>query len=267
MDEAQTGTRQPSAGQLLARARARWPRVSVSEEELAAALDRASAGGKAAAHAEDLFLAIALARREPAALQAFEESVLPQARAALKARRMRDEAVEEALQQLRERLFVFGHIADYSGRGPLASWTRMAAVRLALNLSRGKAAQADEAGLDELVAPGIAPELALLKARHRPEFKSCFEQAFQALDDRARTALRLSLLEGLTTTQLARMFRVDGSTVRRWLAEARQQLLAKTRELLRDRLGLEQSELDSLIGLLLTQLDDSVRRILGASSR
>jgi RNA polymerase sigma-70 factor (ECF subfamily) len=247
-----------------AQARAAWPSLAVSEEEFCAAAR--SRGAEGELHAEDLLLALACGSRRPEALEAFERTVMPHARAALLARREASEAVEEALQQLRERLFVAGKIAEYSGRGPLASWARMAAVRLSLNLKRGKAPQpTGDAGLSQVMAPAIAPEFGFVKAAHRGDFKLCFEQAFNALPERARAVLRLNLLESLSTAQIAKVYRVDGSTVRRWLAEARETLLKETRALLQRRLGLEAGELDSLIGLLLTQLDESVRRIVGGA--
>ena len=46
-------------------------------------------------------------------------------------------------QRLRERLFVGSdgepaRLASYSGRGPLGTWVRIAAIRLALNLRRSE---------------------------------------------------------------------------------------------------------------------------------
>ncbi|HCF60833.1 MAG TPA: transcriptional regulator [Myxococcales bacterium] len=218
--------------------------------------------------AEDLCLATACARGEPAALALFERQLVPDARAALLARRLSPETVEDALQALRQKLFVGGagpgKIADYSGRGPLATWVRMAAIRTALNLVREtrRDVPIEQAPLAALAMPAAPPELGFVKARYRGDFKACFEAAFAALEPRGRTLLKLQLIDGLTTTKIARIYRVDASTVRRWLIEARRALLEGTRSALAQRLNLDAGELDSLVAALVTQLDESVRRIL-----
>jgi len=262
-------------GELLERARERWPGVGLGDGSFAQSLADRLPRGEAALTAlsglcaEDCFLAAACAAGDPAALGHFERRILPEARAALLARRLRPDEVEEALQQLRGRLFVGesgpGKIADYAGRAPLAAWVRMAAVRTALNLNRG--ARRAEVGLDEapahaLSVPVAPPEFAYVKARYRGQFKAGFEEAFAALEPRQRTLLKLQLVDGLTTTQIGRAYRVDASTVRRWLIDARGRLLEGTRTRLSARLGLADGEVESLLALLVTQLDQSVRRIL-----
>jgi RNA polymerase sigma-70 factor (ECF subfamily) len=51
--------------------------------------------------------------------------------------------------------------------------------------------------------------------------------------------------------------------VQRWLVELRESLLVRTREGLRARLALSPSELDSLLGLVDSQLSVSLYRVLG----
>jgi RNA polymerase sigma-70 factor (ECF subfamily) len=53
-------------------------------------------------------------------------------------------------------------------------------------------------------------------------------------------------------------FDVSVRTVQRWLASAEQQLLAGVRQVLRERLELRASELDSLLGLVRSQLSVSL---------
>ena len=263
---------EPALADVLLQARAAWPSLALDDaafvEDLAAHLPPGEplAPALRALHAADLFLAAACRRSDPKALGEFERRVLVEARSALIARRLNAQTVEEALQLLRQRLFVAGptpgKIADYSGRGPLVAWVRMAAVRIALNLSRGRGAQPEELP-SQLAAPAAPPELGYIKARYRGDFKAAFEGAFASLSARERTLLRLNLLDGLSTAKMARVYRADASTVRRWLADARRRLLEQTRKQLADRLDASERELESMMGLLVTQLEDSVRRILG----
>jgi RNA polymerase sigma-70 factor (ECF subfamily) len=261
--------------QALARAHRAWPSLALADaefvgdlaERLPASVDLVDA--VRALCAEDLFLASLCRRGDPRALEEFERRVMPEARAALLIRRQPPEVVEEALQVLRARLFVAeggaAKIGGYSGRGPLGAWVRMAALRTALNLTRGRAGRDhDELRASRLEAPAVSPELGFLKARYRGDFKAAFEAAFAGLSTRERTLLRLSLLDGLSTAQLGRIYRADPSSVRRWLAETRRRLLEGTRRELAARLDASERELDSIMGLLVTQLEDSVRRILGA---
>ena len=261
-------------GDALARARRAWPGLTLPDAEFVSDLaERLPASERPAEAvralcAEDLFLAGSCRRGDARALAEFERRVLPQARAALLTRRESPESVDEALQALRARLFVGspdapGKIAEYSGRGPLSAWVRMAAVRVALNLNRGKVVQAGTSLGSQLAAPATPPELGYVKARYRADFKAAFEASFASLPQRERTLLRLNLIDGLSTTKLARVYRADASTVRRWLADARKSLVEGTRRELAKRLHASERELESIIGLLVTQLEDSVQRILG----
>jgi len=258
-----TTTRTPSEAlhRLAEEARAAWPGVAFEAREF---LESVTVGFEGEGlHTADLFLATACAHRAPGALEAFERSVVPEVRVALLARKESPEATEDALQLMRQRLFVDGRIADYGGRGSLATWAKMAAIRLALNQRRSTRREtlSDEMPTVSEV-PTAAAELGYIKARYRPGFKRAFEDAFAALEVRDRAVLRLVLVDGLKTSQVARMYKVDASTVRRWLADARQVLLARTRELVTERLGIEPAELDSLVGVLASQFEASVCRVL-----
>ncbi|MGC4113917.1 MAG: sigma factor-like helix-turn-helix DNA-binding protein [Myxococcales bacterium] len=260
--------------EVLENARATWPDVVLDDQAFFVDLAPQLPGGEKlsqsvrAVHAADLYLACACKRGDAKALAAFERRVLVEARSALLARRQSAAAVEEALQQLRARLFVGeagqpGKIAEYSGRGPLVAWVRMAAVRVSQNLARGGLDRGAEELQSQLAAPAAPPELGYIKARYRGDFKAAFEAAFASLSPRERTLLRLNLLDGLSTTKLAKVYRADASTVRRWLADARRALLDGTRKQLAGRLDASEKELQSMMDLLVTQLEDSVRRILG----
>ena len=58
------------------------------------------------------------------------------------------------------------------------------------------------------------------------------------------------------------MSQVHPTTVSRWLAVAREHVLAETRRRLRERLGISASEIESLMRILPSQLGLSLERLL-----
>src|ERR1700722_13903507 len=105
--------------------------ASCSRDRVPPALERA----------EDLALASAAGRGDTEALQALDALLVASVRRAV-ARIDRSPAFADLVaQELRTRLFVGPRprIADYAAGGPLSSWLRSAAARIALNLRRGRA--------------------------------------------------------------------------------------------------------------------------------
>jgi RNA polymerase sigma-70 factor (ECF subfamily) len=78
-----------------------------------------------------------------------------------------------------------------------------------------------------------------------------------------RTLLRLHYLDVLTLEKIARLFHVGRTTAHRWIADAREALLADTTRRVRELLVLSDSEVDSLLPLVASQLDVSLSRLLG----
>jgi RNA polymerase sigma-70 factor (ECF subfamily) len=220
-----------------------------------------------ALHVEDLYLAWALARGDGAAFARLERDfleVLPM--------QIRGASAEsgELEQLVRTRLFVAAEgqvprIKQYSGRGPFGGWLRVMATRCLLDLQRSR--QGDARAERELDSPGVPtdPELDYLKVRYASDFKQALEAALSGLDARQLTLLKLSFIEQLSTAAIGVMYGVSSRTVQRWLVDLRESVLLKTREGLRARLGLEPSELESLLGLVDSQLELSLHRVLGAS--
>jgi RNA polymerase sigma-70 factor (ECF subfamily) len=259
----------PALSALFTQAQGAHPQVVLSFEDFLAHAQARSfdAQGPQAAHAPDFFLACACAQGDRAALATLERHVLPAARDALLRRNIAPSMVDEVLQQLRERLLVPrgstpAKIAEYDGRGPLVAWVRTAAVRLALSELRSTRPSEE---LISAVVPAHHPELGGLREHHRAEFKAALESAFSSLEVRERTILRLHLLEGVGVEDIGRIHGVSRATMTRWLKAARDTLFERTREGLRTRLQLEDSEFQSLARTLLSQVDLSVRRLLDSS--
>jgi hypothetical protein len=75
--------------------------------------------------------------------------------------------------------------------------------------------------------------------------------------------LRVKYVKGWRLERVATMYRVSRATAARMVAAARDALSAETRRLLRERLALTPSELESLVQLLQSQLEVSLVRLLG----
>ena len=252
------------------RARAAWPDLELDESGFAAHVEERREGGETAAlYAGDLWLAYGCARGSDEAVAAFDREVLSQTGLLLGRMQPTPQLIDDVRQALREKLLVAPpdgrpRIADYAGRGPLLAWVRVAAVRTALDLLRANGARGGGGDVepDDLARDEDSPELDYLKERYRPQFKAAFQSALRGLDSEQRNVLRLHVVEGLNIDEIGALFKVHRSTVARWIAAARQQVLAGARAELRANLGLSAGEFDSLAGVVRSQLDLSVAGIL-----
>jgi RNA polymerase sigma-70 factor, ECF subfamily len=256
--------------ELIDRARAVWPELELDEAGFAAHV--ASVAGDTPVgdlHAGDLWLAFGCASGDAAALAAFDREVLSQTGMLLGRVQPKPELVDEVRQALRHKLLLAApgsrpRIAEYAGRGPLQAWVRVTAVRTALDLLRAQGVRsgADVEPDDLARDTSDSPELEYVKERYRPQFKAAFQDALRSLDAEQRNVLRLHVVEGLNIDEIGALFKVHRSTVARWIAAARNQVLAEARDRLRAELGLSAGEFDSLAGVVRSQLDLSVAKIL-----
>jgi len=74
--------------------------------------------------------------------------------------------------------------------------------------------------------------------------------------------LRLSVIERLGIDAIGAMFQVHRATAARWLVKVRSDLADRTREALARRIGAKPDEVDSLVGMLQSQVDVSINRAL-----
>ncbi len=220
-------------------------------------------------HGEDLYLACALSLGDPRAMAAFEARFLPEVAGYVAQIDRNPSFADDVRQNLREKLFVAEagdapKIAEYTGRGPLGAWLRISSVRIALNLRRRAKhnVEPDVEGGPQLRAPGPDPEIDYLKSRYRREFREAFQATITSLTGDERTVLRMHYIDGLTIDQIGGAYRVHRSTVARWLALSRDKIMEETKRLLTERLKVAPSEVDSLIGLVRSQLDVSIYKYL-----
>jgi RNA polymerase sigma-70 factor (ECF subfamily) len=218
-------------------------------------------------HAADLYLACACVAQVSEALDAFE-SYLHGAAKFIRHIDASPAFVDEVTQLVRSRLLVGqegapARLTQYGGRGPLSSWVGIAAQRTALSLVRGSHARL--ASNDQVVEDfpvGSDPELDYLKVRYRNEFRTALSQSIALLPARDRVILRLHVVDHVSHDRIAVMYRVNQSTVTRWIAQARDAIARNTQRILRDRLHIDTAEFESLAALVVSQLDLSLGRLL-----
>lgn len=160
------------------------------------------------------------------------------------------------------------YIAAYSGRGRLGGWMRVIAVHLALKSFRGQHRHRpfDEEELEQMVsAPelaGLSPEQEHMKVLYRAEFKEAFREAVGTLSDRDRALLRQHYLEGQNIDAIGEAFAVHRATAARWINKAREALIDAVRRTIVQHCRLDPESYESVVQLVRSQLDVSIRRLL-----
>lgn len=263
----------------LAEGRRAWPGIDVGADELAeyvrARLEPVTTEASFTdridgLHTADLFLACACARGDTAAIESFRRAFNRDLAALFARPDSRGTDREDLVQKLFERLFVAEggkppRITEYRGRGSMRTWLRVVALRVRLNAERrvsdkedGLASQAEQR-----LGDGVDPELDYLKAHYRDAFRKALADALGELSPADRNLLRLQLVHGLSATGIAGLHHVHRATAKRWLAAIRDRVLESTRSKLMDALRVESVELDSIMRLIGSRLEASVRRHLG----
>src|SRR5262249_5070934 len=96
----------------------------------------------------------------------------------------------------------------------------------------------------------------------RAEFERAMEDALLLLDERDRLLLRLQLVSQISVESIGKMYGVAQATASRWLASARDRVQTEVTRLLRRRLGASPAEIVSLAGVMASQIDLSISRLL-----
>jgi RNA polymerase sigma-70 factor, ECF subfamily len=215
--------------------------------------------------ASDLYLAAACTAGDQTAIAAFRDVVFPVIRPALVKLGVSPSTIDEAEQRVLVMILVGDPvrpaIASYGGRGRLRSWVRSIAVRTARRLAGITEGAADTAQdeLDQLTAGVHDPELAMLRERYRDQVRAALAETLASLAERQRNVLRQYYIDGLTIDQLAALYHVDRATTARWVIGARSAVLDGTRDRLRTVLGVTSEEVESILRLVRSQLELSLR--------
>ena len=258
---------------LLERAHAAWPELALADEPfLGFVAERIPPGAELGKLAElaaaDLYLAHGCASGEPRAVEQFAAKFFPVIERAVAQLEVPAAWVEDIRQTVYDKLFLAdaerpAAIRHYQGAGELATWVHVVAVRQTVDVLRKRNREQTIRELPEVVASDDDPELRFLKEKYGAEFKSVFEEVIARLSSKERNLLRYQLVAGLTLEQIAGFYRVNRSTVVRWLQSLREKLLEDTRAGLSKRLQLTQGEFVSLMRLIQSQLHVSIKRLLG----
>ncbi len=216
-----------------------------------------------AIHCSDVALALLATDGHHHALEIFDRLLRAQVRIAVANIDSSLAFCDEVAQVLRLRLLLGSPpgLSSYAGRGSLAAWLRVSALRAGLELRAQTHGDRDES-LMQRVTPERGPEFEFIRARYRTEFRSAFASALAALPAQTRNLLRLHYLEGISLLQMGKLYGLHRTTVARRLDEARQSLFDETRRLIFAKLAIGREEFEGLIALLRSQLDVSIRRLL-----
>ena len=247
----------------LAAARAAWPGVSVDAERFAHRLATKAAEGNAPPgqlHASDLYLACACADGDAAAIAAFERAFVRPVPEIVERAGYDAATADEVAQTLRDRLLVAEpgaqpRIAEYGGRGSLAGWIRMGALRLASNHRRGEAAHGRRTAPIEAAVDG---DIAVLRRQYQGAFDAAFRDALRALDPEESLMLRLHFAEGMNLDAMAAALGASRATIGRRVLSARRRVKDEMLALLRVRLEASETEIESLLDVVRSKLDVSL---------
>lgn len=254
-----------------AEAAAAWPTFQVDvgafEAYVLERLPEPSVEALGGLHTDDLYLACACAQGDAAAIAAFEKAFEAPIAAGLARLDKRGMQQDDVRQAIREKLFTGEHpkITDYGGRGRLRNWVKITVLRQRIDAVRREDARPDRVGHHSVPStPDVKrdPELAMMHGRYKQAFVEALPAAFAQLTAEQRTLLRQRLSDDLTTAQIAAIHGVHKATIKRWLADARERLLAAVRDHLGHELGLGRAEFESVMRLLQSDLDVSIRRYL-----
>ncbi len=259
---------------VLTLARAAWPDVELAPELFSTWISERTADGQRLSQlrTDDLFLACACSVGEPRALRYFEEQVLVHVDIVLRRMAMTAATIDETKQVLRRRFFVheggaLPRIVEYSGRGLLQGWVRVAAVRAAMRVVHRPKAQVevDSSTIRAVASPGVDLEVDYLKRRSASEFEEALREAFAGLTSRERNILRYYYGERLTIDAIGVVYGVHRATSARWVRQAVDTLVASTRGIMTIRFRLTTSEVSSMMHMIESGVDVALRGVLEGS--
>lgn len=262
---------------ILARARSAHPELSLPLGEFVEYLGERITDAEAAHEelsrlcAADLYLAFGCSLADPASLARFALEVEPRVWQAF-ARLGADRAtLEDIWQTVKARILVPGPdgppgIVGYAGRGRLVSWVQVTVMRAAFRIL-GK--QRVERPLEDhllalLASPDEDPERAYLKSMCRSEATCAVAEAVRELSPRERNLLRHHLLDHLSIDRIGALYHVHRATAARWVERAKAKVVKGTRAALTDQMGIGDSEYESVLNLVRSELGPVLGEILAA---
>jgi RNA polymerase sigma-70 factor (ECF subfamily) len=240
-------------------------------------------GFLAGVKAEELCLAIACEKGNPAAWEKFEGEYRHSMQAAARGLTKDEAEAEDVVQFVYGELFGLrtegerrlSKLAHYSGRGSLGGWLRAVVYQCFIDRKRQTARfeQVEEASEFERLANHAAvngkgslqvhlpaPDQ-IEDTRLRRATEEAMTQAIAELDPRDRLMLNYYYFDDLTLREIGLMMNVHEATISRWLAKAQREVKRKTEEILQRSYGLRRAEVSECLHIAArTELD--VRKLL-----
>jgi RNA polymerase sigma-70 factor (ECF subfamily) len=250
---------------LIESARARWPTIVCTadlEARLGERLQSHGSSATEAVQAEDLYLACACATGSTTAIEVLEREYLSQIARAVRHLSTEHDFTDEVTQLVRERLLVGDHertpkIVDYAGKGSLAGWIRVIAVRVAVDLRRATG-RTTSAVPEDLISASATADAVYVKRRYRAVLQDAINRAIVDLSDQQRTLLRQHFVEGITFDALAASAGIHKVTVWRQIAAARNLIVESMRTALGVGVLVGANEFESILRTVQSQLDFSL---------
>jgi RNA polymerase sigma-70 factor, ECF subfamily len=243
-----------------------WPQIELGIECFAEFIRRHSIATDVPIEIlHDLFLACACGQAEPSALSSFRKRYLHVVAAAVRSFDSSPEFADEIYQRLSESLFVAApgaeaRIVRYKGQGPLAGFVRTAARRIGMRVSAAAARFQGEEALVQQFSQARELEATLLELQCREAINRALSVALRQLPRRERLILRMNLVEKVSTTRIAAMYKVSQPTVSRWIQRSARTIHETVKELVCDELEVDTRELESLLSLVRSQIEITISR-------
>ena len=221
--------------------------------------------------AADIYLACACQEGDSAGLRCFETQLLPSVRAVIARLARSPDVVDDAVQEMLQRLFCGPQpkIQTYAGRGPLWKWLRIMAVRVAQQLrrARGLAPIVSNDVAEKILSEEVPPETLIVKRRYGDTVRQVLARAIEALPADDKALLRLQYLERQGIDQLAALFHAHRATMARRLQQIRRRIATDVRARLGVHLpNLSVEEAQSLWRAIRSQVHLSLSRLIRRTS-
>jgi len=242
-----------------------WPSLAIADAAFGAHLARLVHDDDAPAAAlgqlaiGDIYLSLACAGGDPAALAILDRDYFAELRPTLSRMGLASGAIDETLQIMREELLTARadappRILGYGGRGQLRGWLRSVAARTGLRLVKHPERH-DE--LDEGKHAPIAGDLELeyMKKTYGEVFRRAFIAALAGLPADDRLLLKQRFRHHLTVEELGGLHAVHAGTISRWVAAARERLIKATRAEMMRELGVGRADVSSILRLIDSEIE------------
>jgi RNA polymerase sigma-70 factor, ECF subfamily len=241
----------------------RWPAVSLDLDTFDRYCSRLFPGLSVEGSppdAAELYLCCACCAGDHDAQHAFERDCLAVATGAIARFERGSDFLHDALQELWEKLLVGASpkVLQYTGRGPLKAWIRVAATRVALDRCRAHGVfAARHVELSErLASNGSSLENSLMRAKYGHAFEQALAEAVASLSAQQRNVLRMHVAGQCNIDEIGRAYNVHRATAARWIERSRAHIYQSVRRALSARrFKLTDSEFKSLAYVLRSELD------------